>query len=208
MAYKSIWSILVVLFPALSPGQNASFYVRGNVGISSTYETVKPQNDFFSDDYKPIFSYSGSLGIRLRAQRKLRLALEPGIMFQGRRSKSRFSSSGIYKRLNLTSAELPVLAEYAFSPKWYGCIGPVAGFLFRTYEIYPGSKENRTTYYNGMYLSGKVGMNYVLGNRIDIGLIYGQNIVPRRSGYIMSQQTGFIRRYNYHLHFTVRIGIF
>jgi len=164
---------LLVISNLTAFSQNFKFGLVAGFDIANAHLTNKP--DGFGDNqvYYPMIAYNFNGYIGYKKTESWGLSIEPGFIQKGGRQKS----SDDYIRFNLNYIQLPVLFDYYIADKFYVSIGPELSYMMNAKVKSKDNSNDITDLYDRRFeLSGLVGINYRIIDKLDIGLRYNHGL--------------------------------
>lgn len=152
---KKILAAFVLIISIATAHAQVNYGARG--GVSMTTLTGKGYNA------KPGFHIGGFAQIAVR--NGFSVQPEAYLSTQG----ANWEGDG---KTALTYLNIPLLAKYTTSSRFYAETGPQVGFMLSAYDTYKGEKEDVKQYLKTIDLSWAFGAGYQLSNQIGVGARY------------------------------------
>ncbi|MBP7508542.1 MAG: PorT family protein [Prolixibacteraceae bacterium] len=160
---------LIVISNLTAFSQNFKFGLIAGLDIANAHLTNKPEGFGDNQVYYPMIAYNFNGYIGYKKSELWGLSIEPGFIQKGGRQKS----SDDYIRFNLNYLQLPILFDYYIVDKFYVSIGPELSYMINAKAKSKDNSNDITDLYDRRFeLSGLVGINYRIIDKLDIGLRY------------------------------------
>jgi len=176
--YKiKILKILIVGLTILSAlkleAQDVKFgYLAGfvlcNARVINKYEKYSDYRVFY-----PRYSFNLNGNITYRFSKNLGISIEPGFIQKGgiiRFGINHYMSS---IKFRLDYIQIPLLINYKLADRFYISLGPEFAFMINNRDNLPSPATGFSNFEENTFeISGLIGLNYCLSNKIDLGLRY------------------------------------
>ena len=208
--------ILVMIGLALQLGlkleaKNIRFGLLAGFVVPNARVANKPE---IYSDYRvfyPMYSFSINGYIEYKISENWGISAEPGFIRKGgvvRFGLNHYMSS---IRLTLNYIQIPVLANFYFSDRFFVSIGPEFAYLINSEENLPTNATGLSHFNeNAFEVSAMIGLNYCLSIKVDIGLRYSyaltcNSLLTWTDGY--GPSIGQSKVYNQYFQLLIRFKI-
>ncbi|NVO12305.1 MAG: PorT family protein [Bacteroidales bacterium] len=208
MKRKTIKIILGLLLASLlsANAQNLKFGILAGFDVANSQLMNKPKG-FDSRVYYPMISFNLNGYVSCRNSGFWGLSAEPGFIQKGGRQK------GIDEdiRFQINYIQLPILLDLYISDKFFISIGPEFSYLINAKAKSKHNSNNITDLYDKRFeLSGLVGINYQLTDKLNIGMRYNHGLTYTSKITFtdsFGNQLGDMKEYNQYFQLIVRFKI-
>lgn len=164
---------LIVILNLTAFSQNLKLGFVAGFDVANAQLINRPDGIGNNQVYYPMIAYNFNGYVGYKKSDLWGLSIEPGFIQKGGRQKS----SNDYIRFNLNYIQLPILFDYYFVDKFYISIGPELSYLINAKVKSKDSSNDITDLYDNRFeLSGLVGINYKIIDKLDIGLRYNHGL--------------------------------
>lgn len=195
---------LVLVTIAKSNAQNVKFGLLGGYDIVNIYQTSLPPHAI-GPPYDPMMSYNFNFLISMKSKGIWGFSVEPGLIQKG-------GSLGVQNscRAELNYINMPILADIYVLRKLFFSFGPEFAYMINAKADYPDSIEDISSIYKEKFeLSGLIATNYMISNKIAIGLRYNHGLTSIRKVPLYGDNweiLGIGKQYNRYFQFNVRFS--
>jgi hypothetical protein len=186
--------------------QNLKFGILAGFDVANSHLMNKPKW-YDSRVYYPMISFNLNGYVGYKNSGFWGLSAEPGFIQKGGRQK------GIDEniRFQINYLQLPILLDLYISDKFFISIGPEFSFLINSKAKSTHSSNTIEDIYDKWFeLSGLVGVNYQLTDKLDIGMRYNHGLTYTSKitfTDIFGNQLAEIKEYNQYFQLIVRFKI-
>ena len=216
MKAKTIWIFLGLIFliGMKINAQGIKFGLTAGSVFANANLTNKPDHYGHYRVYYPMLSYNINGYIGYKSAGFWGLSAEPGIIQKGGIQRYDKSTKNDDLRFQLNYLQLPLLAEIYFNDKLFASIGPEIAYMMNakvTNKIFSKYKSDITKLYDNKFeLSGIIGINYNIIQKIDVGLRYNHGLTYTQE-IIWTDEIGTplgtSKEYNQYIQFILRFKI-
>jgi hypothetical protein len=159
---------LILVFVPESNAQNLRFGLLGGYDIVTIHQ-IPLDTQLNEQPYDPIMSYNINGFISLKNKGLWGISFEPGLMQKG---------GLLYKsRAELKYLQMPLSVDVYILHRLYFSFGPELAYMISAKAINPNSVQDISGIINKKFeASGSIGINYMIGKRIGIGLKYNHGL--------------------------------
>ena len=180
MKSKTFWMLFgLLLFSGMKLcSQNFKFGFIAGMDIAKSYLKDKP--DIQNLDYFPMISYNLNGYIGYKSSRLWGLSVEPGFIQKGFVFKNE-QYGNIRSQINYI--QLPMLLDIYLTKKICLSAGPEIAYMINAKlkdKVNPGSGNNTDSYDKRFELSGIIGLNYKITEKIGVNFRYNRGLTYTR----------------------------
>ncbi len=180
--------VLGLCFTSDTFSQQVKFGIIGGIDISNVKTQGKRayfqfrhlNHRFVAVNYHPLLTYNFNGYVAFRSKSCWGFSLEPGFMRKGSILKYDSANKNLTTTYWLNYAQFPFSVDFYLSDNFFISIGSEISYLLKS-----TIKDQRFVEHshNNLELSGLIGMNILLSERIDIGFRYNQGITNLSNAY-------------------------
>ena len=202
-----ILSGLLVCSGLNTEARDFRYGILAGFDVASGRMTNKPDLDVYSKYYYPMFSFNANGYLGYRSSGWWGLSAEPGFIQKGGIKKA--EGEDIAYRLNCI--QLPVLAEWHITDRWFLSAGPELSYMINAKRKSGHSSIDVTDYYDQRFeVSGLIGIDYSVTKFLDIGLRYNHGLTYTSKFTWtdeMGLETGVSKEFNQYFQVILRCAI-
>ncbi len=208
MKTKTIKFILGLLlaFGLNANAQNIKFGILAGFDVANSRLTNKPK-EFDSRLFYPIISFNVNGYVGYKSGEILGMSAEPGFIQKGGRQKGMEGDI----RIQINYLQLPILLDLYVSDKIFISIGPELSYLINAKaKSKQYSNDITDQYEKKVELSGIVGINYKMTDKLDIGFRYNHGLTYTTKITFTDEfgnEQGDMKEYNQYFQLIVRFKI-
>jgi len=159
---------LILVSVPKSNAQNLRFGLLGGFDIVTIHQTPLDPHQI-GQPYDPIKSYNINCYISLKSKGIWGISIEPGLIQKG--------GLNYKSRTELKYLQMPIFIDIYILQRLSLSFGPEFAYMLSAKSINPNSIANISGIYDRKFeFSGSIGINYILGKRIGIGLKYNHGL--------------------------------
>lgn len=200
---------LILVLGLKLQAQDIKFGLLSGLVVSNAH--VANKIDFH--DYRvfyPIYSFNINGYIEYKISKTWGIEVDPGYIRKGGIVHGINHYMSIIK-LQLNYIQLPILANFYCTNKFFVSIGPEFAYLINSEGNLPGIATGFVYFKeNAFEISGLIGINYSITKKIDVGLRYNHgltNISVLKWTYGYGPEVGQSKVYNQYFQFTFKFKI-
>ena len=183
MKTKTIWlTFALILFSGLSlKAQDIKFGVLAGLDVAKAHMTNIPDIAKDATAYYPMISFNINGYAGYKSAGFWGLSVEPGFIQKGGVVQYDKDSQDDDVRFQLFYAQLPILADFYITDKFFASIGPEFAYLINAKAKSKDHSNDIWSFYDNYFeISGLIGLNYNIIEKVDIGLRYSHGITYTR----------------------------
>jgi hypothetical protein len=160
-----LWLILVSV-PILN-AQDLRYGLLGGFDVVTIRQTPLAPHQLFT--INPITSYNINGFLSFKSKGVWGISIEPGLIQKG--------GLNYKSRVEFKYLQMPIFVDIYILRRLSLSIGPEFAYMISAKSINPNSISNISGIYDRKFeFSGSIGLNYILGKRIGIGLKYNHGL--------------------------------
>ena len=171
-------------------------------------------NKIYFHDYRvfhPMYSFNINGYIEYRISKTWGIEADPGYIRKGGVVRFGINHYMSIIKLQLNYLQLPILANFYYTNKFFFSIGPEFAYLINSEGNLPGIATGFFYFKeNAFEISVLIGVNYSITEKIDVGLRYNHgltNIAVLKWTYGYGPEVGQSKVYNQYFQFTFKFKI-
>ena len=213
MKTSTFWIVfcLIIFSEGIINAQKFKFGLLVGLDIANAHLTDKPDIEGDLRMYYPMIAFNANGFIEFKSTGFVGFSTEPGFIQKGGLQKYDKDNKDDDVRIQLNYIQIPILVDLYMSNKLFLSIGPELAYMINARAK---SKDNSydisNLYDNEFEISGLIGINYNIIEKIDVGLRYSHGLsytmkILWRSGF--GDYVGESKDYNQYFQLIVKFRI-
>ncbi|MCE4564155.1 PorT family protein [Maribellus sp. CM-23] len=200
---------LIVFAAVYLKAQSLELGVKTGVGVANTHITSLPESVKQSDVFSPVLSYSVNGSLCFQSKGWFGITAEPGIIQKGWLMNK---GEELENKIRLHYLQLPVLADFHATDKWFFSIGPELNYLVKAANKSEYGTEDITDLSRKLELAGAIGCAYKLGSKLEVGLRYSHGLTQTSdkvfwAGETQGDSQREMKDYNQYLQMYLKVNL-
>jgi len=175
MKTKTIWTIfgLIILSGLNIYAQDFKFGLLAGFDVVNARLTNKPETEGDSRVFYPMISFNANGYVGFKSARFWGISCEPGFIQKGGVTKG--VNNNI--RIQLNYIQIPILFDFFIQDKIFISVGPELSYMINAKARSKDNSNDISDLYDKDFeVSGMIGINYNIIDKLDLGLRYNHGL--------------------------------